>query len=133
MKKKRLKTSFISDDGVKDPTFIKVAGEAAEGAYASGPMDTSSNPLNKAAVQAHKGTHNSDPGAFYVNAYSAMLAMANAVAKADSTDLAAMKEVLQAGKVDTPIGSISFDERGDTIGYGFSVYEVKDGVWVELK
>ncbi len=64
MKKKRLDTTFISDDGVKDITFIKVAGEIAEGAYASGPMDTSTNPLSKAAVAAHKAEFDSDPGCF---------------------------------------------------------------------
>ena len=53
MKKKRLKTTFISDDGVKDITFIKVAGENAEGAYASGPKDTAGNPLAKVAIDAH--------------------------------------------------------------------------------
>ena len=133
MKKKRLDTTFISDDGVKDQTFIKVAGESSEGAYASGPMDTSSNPLSKQAVQEHKDKFSADPGAFYENAYSAMLAMTNAVAKAGSTDLAALKKVLQTEKTDTPVGSISFDEKGDAIGVGFSVYQVKDGVFVELK
>jgi len=133
MKKKRLKTDFISDDGVKDQTFIKVAGDSAEGAYASGPMDTSSNPLNKQAVQEHKDMFSSDPGAFYENAYSAMLAMTNAIAKAGTTDLATLKKALQSEKVDTPVGTISFDERGDAIGVGFSVYQVKDGTFVELK
>jgi len=132
MKKKRLKIDFISDDGVKDITFIKVAGESAEGAYASGPQDSSSNPLSQAAVAAHKKAFNADPGAFYVNAYSAMLAMVNAVEKAGSTDLAKLKKVLQSEKVDTPLGAISFDERGDAIGVGFSVYQVKNGVFVEL-
>jgi len=133
MKKKRLEADFISDDGVKDITFIKVAGKFAEGAYASGPMDTSSNPLSQAAVAAHKAEYNADPGAFYENAYSAVLAMANAVEKAGSTDLAALKKALQSEKVDTPVGTISFDERGDAIGVGFSVYQVQDGVFVELK
>lgn len=133
MKKKRLKADFISDDGVKDQTFIKVAGASAEGAYASGPMDTSSTPLSKEAVEAHKKTFSADPGAFYENAFSAMLAMTNAAEKAGSTDLAALKKVLQSEKVDTPLGAISFDEKGDAIGVGFSVYQVKDGKFVEMK
>jgi branched-chain amino acid transport system substrate-binding protein len=132
MKKKRLKIDFISDDGVKDMTFIKVAGESAEGVYASGPQDNSSNPLSQAAVAAHKKAFNADPGAFFENAYSAMVAMLNAVEKAGSTDLAKVKKVLQSEKVDTPLGAISFDENGDAIGVGFSVYQVKDGVFVEL-
>ena len=42
MRKKRLDTTFISDDGVKDDTFIKVAGNYAEGVYATGPSDVTS-------------------------------------------------------------------------------------------
>ncbi len=132
MKKKRLEVDFISDDGVKDITFIKVAGDSAEGAYASGPKDTSNNPLSIAAVELHKKTFGSDPGAFFENAYSAMLAMTNAIEKAGSTDLAALKKVLQSEKVETPLGAISFDQKGDAIGVGFSVYQVKNGAFVEL-
>jgi branched-chain amino acid transport system substrate-binding protein len=133
MRKKRLKTPFISDDGVKDITFIKVAGNDAEGVYASGPRDTTKNPLSIKAVGAHINTFNSDPGAFYENAYSATLAMVNAIRKAGSTDLAALKKALQTERVDTPVGSISFDNNGDAIGIGFSVYQVKHGQFVEVK
>jgi branched-chain amino acid transport system substrate-binding protein len=132
MRKKRLTTDFISDDGVKDVTFINVAGKDAEGAYASGPRDTTSNPLSKEAIAEHKAKYNADPGAFYENAYSATLALLNAIDKADSTELEALKKVLQTEKVDTPVGNIYFDEKGDAIGVGFSVYQVQDGVFVEL-
>jgi branched-chain amino acid transport system substrate-binding protein len=54
MRKKRMDTIFISDDGVKDDTFIKVAQKYAEGVYATGPMDVSSNPMAIAANEAHK-------------------------------------------------------------------------------
>ena len=132
MKKKRLKVDFISDDGVMDDTFIKVAGKKAEGAYASGPKDISQNPMTIAAIAAHKTEFGTDPGAFFENAYSATLALLNAVEVADSTDLAAVKKALQTSKVETPIGSIYFDEKGDAIGAGFSVYQVQDGKFVEL-
>lgn len=132
MRKKRLKADFISDDGVKDNTFIKVAGKNAEGAYASGPKDTTMNPLSIQAVKEHKEKFGSDPGAFFENAYSAALAMLNAIDKAGSTDLDALKKALQTEKVDTPVGSIYFDEKGDAIGVGFSVYQVQKGKFVEL-
>ena len=131
MKKKRLKTTFISDDGVKDQTFIKVAGDAAEGAYASGPKDTTANPLSKMAVEEHKKVFGSDHGAFFENAYSASLALVQAIEKAGSTDLPALKKVLQTEKVDTPVGNIYFDGKGDAVGVGFSVYKVVNGVFVE--
>ncbi|HIP82954.1 MAG TPA: branched-chain amino acid ABC transporter substrate-binding protein, partial [Desulfocapsa sulfexigens] len=113
MNKKRLKVTFISDDGVKDDTFIKVAGKNAEGVYATGPKDTSSNPLSGISIEAHKKAYNADPGAFYEAAYSAAIALLNAIEKAGSTDMPAVVKALRTEKVDTPVGKIHFDEKGD--------------------
>ncbi len=133
MRKKKMKTVFISDDGVKDDTFIKVAGAYAEGVYATGPKDVSTNPLAIEANEAHKNTYGSDPGAFFLNAYAATQALLNAVDKAGSTDYDAVSKALKSGHVDTPLGKISFDEKGDAIGVGFSMYQVQNGVYVEVK
>jgi len=133
MRKKRMKTYFISDDGVKDNTFIKVAGKYAEGVYASGPMDTSSNPLAIAATKAHQKAYGSDPGAFFLNAYAATQALLNAIEKAGTTDYKAVSNALKTYYADTPLGKIKFDAKGDAIGIGFAMYQVKDGVYVEMK
>jgi branched-chain amino acid transport system substrate-binding protein len=133
MRKKRLNTLFLSDDGVKDDTFIKVAGKDAEGVYATGPRDTTKNPLSQAAVAAHRKVYNSDPGAFYENAYSAALAIVNGIEKAGSTEIAALTTALRTEKVETPVGTIHFDERGDAVGVGFAMYQVKDGKFIEVK
>jgi branched-chain amino acid transport system substrate-binding protein len=133
MRKKRMKTIFISDDGVKDDTFIKVAGKNAEGVYATGPKDVSANPMAVAANEAHKKEYGTEPGAFFLNAYSAALALLNAVEKAGKTDYNAVSHALRTEYVDTPLGKIRFDERGDTIGIGFSMYQVRNGAYVELK
>ena len=79
MRKKKMETLFISDDGVKDDTFIKVAGKYAEGVYATGPADVTANPITKAARAAHAKTYGSEPGAFFDNAYAAALAITNAI------------------------------------------------------
>ncbi len=133
MRKKRMKTTFISDDGVKDDTFIKVAGKNAEGVYATGPQDNSKNPLANAANAEHKKAYNEDPGAFFENAYAAALALLNAVEQADSTEYEAVRKALQTHKTKTPVGDINFDARGDAVGVGFSMYQVKNGKYVEVK
>jgi len=127
-----LKVPFISDDGVKDDTFIQVAGEYAEGVYASGPQDTSTNPMNQKAVADHKAAYGEEPGAFFINAYAATMALLNAIEKAGSTDGAEIMKALRSNYIDTPLGSISFDEKGDAIGVGFAVYQVQNGKYVEL-
>jgi branched-chain amino acid transport system substrate-binding protein len=133
MRKKKMNTVFISDDGVKDDTFIKVAGEYAEGVYATGPKDVSENPLAVLAAEAHREAYGSGHGAFFINAYAATQALLNAIGKAGSTDYEAVSKSLKSEYAATPLGDISFDERGDAIGVGFSMYQVRDGVYVEVK
>lgn len=133
MRKKKMKTPFMGADGIKDETFIKVAGKYAEGVYATGPRDVSQNPLFIAAKKAHQDAYGEDPGPFFTEAYSAALALLNAIEKAGSTDYEAVTKALQSEYVDTPVGSISFDKNGDAIGIGFSVYQVKDGVYTTVQ
>jgi branched-chain amino acid transport system substrate-binding protein len=133
MKKKKMDVFFVSDDGVKDDTFIKVAGDFSEGVYASGPMDVSDLPMYKTAVEEHKAKYGEDPGAFFKEGYAATLALLNGIAKAGNTDYGAVEKALRSEYVDTPVGSISFDEKGDAIGVGFSMYRVVNGQYVEQK
>ncbi|MFW6324496.1 MAG: branched-chain amino acid ABC transporter substrate-binding protein [Desulfovibrionales bacterium] len=132
LRKKGMDTVFISDDGVKDDTFIKVAGQYAEGVYATGPKDVSKNPLTIKAKEEHIEKYGEEPGAFFDNAYAASLALLNAIEKAGSTEYEAVRQALQTENVDTPLGTISFDEKGDATGVGFSMYQVTDGEYVEL-
>lgn len=133
MRKKRLNVAFIGPDGVKDEQFIKVAGPDAEGVYATGPKDVSKLPMNIQAHENHKTRFGAAPGAFYDNAYSATIALLTAIENAGSTDSEKIMEALRTNPVDTPIGTIKFDAQGDAEGAGFSIYQVKNGSFVEMK
>ncbi len=133
MRKKAMDTIFISDDGVKDDTFIKVAKEYSEGVYATGPMDTTQNPMAIMATEQHRKKYGEDPGAFFLNAYAATLAMLNAIDKSNSTDYKDIVNALRTEYVATPLGIIRFDKRGDAIGVGFAMYQVQKGKYVEIK
>ena len=123
---------FVSGDGVKDESFIDVAGEDAEGVYATGPMDTADNPVAQEARQMHVDTYGEEPGPFFMNAYAAALAITNAIEAAGSTEYQAIVDALHSETVATPVGNITFDEKGDAVGVGFAVYQVQNGVYVEL-
>jgi len=133
MHKKGLKISFVSDDGVKDDTFIKTAGADAEGVYATGPQIMADNEIYKKAVADHEKEFGSKPGAFFPQAYAAAQALLNAVAKAGSTDYDKVVAALQKELVETPVGKIKFDAKGDAEGVSFSVYQVKNGKYELVK
>jgi branched-chain amino acid transport system substrate-binding protein len=65
--------------------------------------------------------------------HAATLALLNGIEKAGSTDYNAVEKALRTQFVETPLGKIRFDERGDAVGVGFSMYQVQNGVFVELK
>lgn len=131
IRKIKLKTAFISGDAIKDGSFIAGAGKYADGVYATAPKDTSKLPHSIAAIEAYRKAFQSEPGPFYLNAYAATLALANAAEKAGTTDFAAILKKLKTEWVCTPLGNIGFDHKGDPKGVGFSVYRVRNGVFVE--
>lgn len=133
MRDKGMKVPFVSDDGIKDNTFIQVAGKYSEGVYATGPMDTSKLPMAIKAIEAHKAKFGEEPGAFYKEAYAATQALLNAITKAKSTEYEAVCAALRSEYVDTSLGKISFDAKGDVIGFGFSIFQVQNGTYVEMK
>ena len=133
LKKKRVKTIFFGGDGIMGANFVNLAGARAEGVYATGPNDTSSNPMYQALTKKHQDKYGEAPGTFFYNGYAAIQAFFGAIEKSGSTDYDKVMKVLKTEKVETPIGSISFDKRGDVIGAGFSVYKVTDGVFRQVK
>jgi branched-chain amino acid transport system substrate-binding protein len=133
MNKKKIKVAFIGPDGIKGDGFLKIAGKDAEGVYATGPMDVTKYPLNAKAREAYKAKYGKEPGTFFDQAYAATLAALNAVKVSGGTDYEALGKALKSSEVETTVGKIKFNAKGDAEGVGFSVYQVKNGVFGEVK
>ena len=57
----------------------------------------------------------------------------NAVKVAGGTDYEAVGKALKSSEVETTVGKIKFDAKGDAEGVGFAVYQVKNGAFGEVK
>lgn len=123
---------MIGPDGLKDMGFVQLAGQDAEGVYASGPTDTSANALSKSYAEAHQKKFGTPPGAFFDNGVAATIAILSGVQNAGSTESAKIIEAMRNMEVDTPIGRIKFDDKGDAIGVGMSIYAIKNGQYEEV-
>ena len=128
---RKMTINFVSEDGVKTDAFLKLAGKDGEGVYASSSFDLSDLPLTKEAFAEHRKTFGADPGQFFETAYAATQALLNAVEKAGSTETEAVIKALRTEVVDTPLGKIRFDEKGDGVGIGFAMFKVIDGKFVD--
>lgn len=133
MRKRKMDTPFVSADGIKADGFLNVAGPVAEGVYASSTKDVSKLPMYIEAVKLHEAKYGTAPGAFFKEAYAAAQALLAAIEKAGTTDTDKVMEALRNNYVDTAIGTLKFDEKGDAEGIGFSMYQVQNGQFVELK
>ncbi len=131
MKKKRVKVPFVGPDGIKGDGFLEIAGKNAEGVYATGPMDVSRYAENQKARADYQKKFGKEPGTFFDQGYAAMQAVLNAIQVSGGDDMGRLEKALKSSLVDTAVGKIKFDAKGDAVGVGFSVYQVVDGQFVE--
>lgn len=134
MRQRKINIPLVSCDGIRVDSYIRLAKQNAEGTYASGTKDYSDLPLYKEAVENHQKMFGTPPPTqFYLQGYAAMLAAVNAIDKAGGDqDLNKLLDALHNEYVDTPIGKIRFDQKGDAEGVGFALFVVKDGKWVQV-
>ena len=133
LRREKLKIPCIGPDSIKDEAFIRMAGAAAEGCYASSPSDNSKNPLSQRARAQHIQKFGTEPGVFFDNAYAAALALMQGMNKAGTiSDAGKIAEAMRTCYVETPSGRIRFNNKGDAVGVGLSMYQVHKGKFAEL-
>ena len=96
---------------------IQEAGDAAEGVITiSGWSAGSDAPGNQAFVQKYQAKYGSEPLPWAAQAYATLHILANAIANAQSTDSAAIRDALaQTMDLPTILGNFSFDPNGEAI------------------
>ena len=106
---------------------VEAAGVAAEGAMTfTGWLPTDTTPGNQAFVASYRAAFGSDPTAFAALPYVSVYILAWALEKAPSTEAVAIRDALADLRVDSLLGSFSFDANGDAI-YEPKVLMVRDG------
>jgi branched-chain amino acid transport system substrate-binding protein len=125
-----LSSKYLAGDGVQTAEFLKLAADAAEGAYASSPgVPLDKMPGGSGFAEKYKSKFNQEIQLYAPYAYDAMNVMLEAMKKAGSTDPAKYLPVMAGIQYQGVTGNIGFDEKGDIKGGGISLYQVKDGKW----
>jgi branched-chain amino acid transport system substrate-binding protein len=125
---------FLTGDGGQTAEFLKLSGDAGEGAYASSPgVPLDKMPGGKEFADKYKKKFNLDIQLYAPYAYDSMNVILAAMKKADSTDPSKYLPALAGISYQGVTGNISFDENGDIKGGGISLYRVKGGKWEYLE
>jgi branched-chain amino acid transport system substrate-binding protein len=128
-----LNVKFLTGDGGFTPEFITLAGDAAEGAYASLPGVTLDKmPGGKEFEKRFVAKYG--PIQLYAPyCYDAVNVMIAAMQKVGSADPVKYLPALAATSYDGVTAKIQFDERGDLKGGAITIYQVKSGKWQPLE
>ena len=107
---------------------VQAAGASAEGAITfTGWTHTATTPGNPVFVQKYGETYGENPNPWAAQSYAAVYVLAEALAKAKSTDARAIRAAMAGIRdFDTVLGSFSFDADGDAI-YDPLILVVRDG------
>jgi len=129
-----IKVPFFGPDGVNEDAFIKDAGVAAEGAYATvgGVDEAKLSAKGQDFLKRYRAKFgNEQPYTIY--GYEAMSSALTAIKAAGKKDRAAVLAAVAGIKdFDGVLGKWSFDKNGDTTLTDYQVRQVKDGKWTFL-
>ncbi|RXZ42753.1 branched-chain amino acid ABC transporter substrate-binding protein [Crenobacter cavernae] len=130
MKRLGLKAKLLGGDGIQTPEFMKLAGDAAEGQYASSPgMPKEKMPGFADFNKRFQAKFNTEIQIYAPYEYDAVRVLVDAMKRAQSTDPKAF--LPEVGKTDYNgvTGRIQFDEKGDIKNGAVTVYQAKAGKW----
>jgi branched-chain amino acid transport system substrate-binding protein len=126
-----LKAQFIGADALATEEFWKITGPAGEGALMTFPPDPRKVPAAKAVVDKFTA-EGYDPEAYTLYTYAAIQAFAAAADKAKSLNVEDLSRALKSMTVDTVLGPLSWDKKGDVINPKYVFYVWKDGKYSEM-
>ncbi|EAN6630279.1 branched-chain amino acid ABC transporter substrate-binding protein [Salmonella enterica] len=116
-----LKTQFMGPEGVANVSLSNIAGESAEGLLVTKPKNYDQVPANKPIVDAIKAKKQDPSGAFVWTTYAALQSLQAGLNHSD--DPAEIAKYLKGATVDTVMGPLSWDEKGDLKGFEFGVFD----------
>lgn len=116
-----LKTQFMGPEGVANVSLSNIAGESAEGLLVTKPKNYDQVPANKPIVDAIKAKKQDPSGAFVWTTYAALQSLQAGLNQSD--DPAEIAKYLKANSVDTVMGPLTWDEKGDLKGFEFGVFD----------
>jgi branched-chain amino acid transport system substrate-binding protein len=137
MKEMGIKAVFVGGDTLFQPDFIRQTGTAAEGDYVSSFFPNTSQDSSQDVrnwIGQYRDEFKRNPGGNSSGGYVAAQAIFTAIKNANSTDPAQIKAALKKVDMQSMIGRIAFDNKGDLQDQRahLHIFQIKDGVFTPV-
>ena len=124
---------FVTTSGFAAPEFASIAGAASEGTIFPFPPDPSKKPAAAGVLDAFKAD-GIVPDGFTLFSYATIQALAEGVKRAGGTDGKAVTAALRgSAPIDTVIGPLRFDKKGDAEGIVYEIDVWKGGRYAPME
>ena len=125
MRGQGLQARLMGGDGLAPGEFAQIAGPDAEGTLMTFAPDPRRNPGAAAVVAAFRA-RGIDPEAYTLYGYAAVQVLSRAMVETGSSDGKTLADWLHQGKsIDTVVGPIAYDRKGDITRPDYVVYAWK--------
>jgi len=126
-----IKIPMIGGDALFSTEFAAIGGHEADGTLITFGPDARKNPAAADVVKAF-AADNIDPEGFTLYGYAAVQVIAAGIKAAGKADPQAVADKLHSGMtVDTVIGPLTYNAKGDITRMDFVFYELKNGKFEE--
>ena len=131
-KEQGMNVTVVGGDALATTEFWQISGPAGENTIMTFPSDPRKRPTAAKVVDEFKAT-GFDPEGYTLYTYAAIQTWAAGVKKANTTDPKKVAAALREGtKIDTVIGPIQFDKKGDITDADYVFYVWKNGNYSQM-
>ncbi len=123
---------MMTGDGVYDPTFLHIAGKAAEGTYVTFGKEPAGLASARSFIQNYKAKYG-ELGPYSIYAYDATNILLQAIAAVNTTEGTRVAEYISKTTFQGAFGSISFDQHGDVATAPYVVWQVRNGQFKQVQ
>ena len=131
MKAQGLSATLMGGDTLMTDEYWQAAGDAAEGTLVTFAPDARQNREAEAVVAGFRAA-GIEPDGYTLCTYAAVQVWAEAAQAAGSTDFDKVVPAIASGSFDTVLGTVHFDQKGDSTTPGYVVYVWHDGKYATL-
>jgi branched-chain amino acid transport system substrate-binding protein len=118
-----LNAKFMGPEGVGNSSLSNIAGAASEGMLVTLPKRYDQVPTNLPIVNELKAKKLDPTGPFVWTTYAALQALTTGMTRSGSMEPAEIAKNLKSAPVDTVMGPLSWDQKGDLKGFEFGVFQ----------